>query len=60
MVTVSSFVRGLLSKLPNFTFHALQRHSSVHRLLSHTTTTTDDSGRSGGGGGSGSSSQKEC
>jgi hypothetical protein len=29
-----SFVRGLHM---NFTFHASQRHSSVHRLLSHTT-----------------------
>jgi hypothetical protein len=38
MVTVSSFVPGLLSKLPTFTFHAWQCHSSVHGLLSHTTT----------------------
>jgi hypothetical protein len=37
MVTVSSFVPGLLSKLPTFTFHASQCHSSVHGLLSHTT-----------------------
>jgi hypothetical protein len=26
-----------VSKLPTFTFHASQRHSSVHGLLSHTT-----------------------
>jgi hypothetical protein len=36
MVTVSSFVPALLSKLPTFTFHASQCHSSVHGLLSHT------------------------
>jgi hypothetical protein len=36
MVSVSSFVPALLSKLPNFTFHEPQRHSSVHGLLSHT------------------------
>jgi hypothetical protein len=35
-VTVSSFVPALLSKLPTFTFHASQCHSSVHGLLSHT------------------------
>jgi hypothetical protein len=35
MVTVSSFVSENLAKLPNFIFHAPQRHSSVHRLLSH-------------------------
>jgi uncharacterized membrane protein (GlpM family) len=38
MVTVSSFVPALLSKLPTFTFHASQCHSSVHGLLSHTKT----------------------
>jgi hypothetical protein len=27
---------GLLSNMPNLTFHASQRNSSVHRLLSHT------------------------
>jgi hypothetical protein len=36
LVTVSSFVPALLSKLPTFTFHASQCHSSVHGLLSHT------------------------
>jgi hypothetical protein len=32
MVPISCFVPGLLSNMPNFTFHASQSHSSVHRL----------------------------
>jgi hypothetical protein len=32
MVFISVCVHGLLSDMPNFTIHALPRHSSVHRL----------------------------
>jgi hypothetical protein len=34
--SISCFGPGLLSNMPNSTFHASQRHTSVHRLLSRT------------------------
>jgi hypothetical protein len=37
IVFVSWLCSGLLSNMPNFTFHASQRHSSVHGLWSRTT-----------------------
>jgi hypothetical protein len=36
MVSISCFVPKLLSRMPNFTFHALERHSSLHGHLSRT------------------------
>jgi serine/threonine protein kinase len=36
MVSISCFVSGLVSIMPNFTLDALQRHSSVQRPLSRT------------------------
>jgi hypothetical protein len=37
MVSISCVVPGQLSNVPNFTFYAYQRHSSVRGLQSHTT-----------------------
>jgi hypothetical protein len=40
MVSISCFVPGFLSNVPNFTCHASQRHSSVHGLFPSTSPTT--------------------